>query len=82
MKFGFEIGIFPYFLGCFAIQLWTINWMLILVAIIFGYPLFAMHSSSHFQEEFDNRDHIIDESSGFDPEVGNAFVTMRLHLLL
>jgi len=72
LKFGFEMGIFPYFLGCFAIQLWTINWMLILVAIIFGCPLFVMHSSSHSQEEFDNRDHIIDESSGSDPEVGNA----------
>lgn len=72
MKFGFEMGIFTYFLGCFAIQLWTINWMLILVAIIFGCPLFVMHSSSHSQEEFDNRDYIIDESSGSDPEVGNA----------
>jgi hypothetical protein len=34
--------------------------------------LFVMHSSPHSQEEFDNRDYIIDESSGSDPEVGNA----------
>jgi len=71
IKFGFEIGVFAYFLGCLAVQLWTINWMLILVAIIFGCPLFVMHSSSHSQDEVDT-DQIIDESSGSDPEVGNA----------
>ena len=71
IKFGFEIGIFAYFLSCLVVQLWTINWMLILVAIIFGCPLFVMHSTSHSQEAVD-RDHIIDESSGSDPEVGNV----------
>ena len=71
IRFGFEIGIFAYFLGCLVVQLWTINWMLISVAIIFGCPLFVMHSSLHYQEEVD-RDQIIDESSGSDPEVGNA----------
>ncbi|AES76437.1 putative beta-primeverosidase [Medicago truncatula] len=71
IKFGFEIGIFAYFLGCLVVQLWTINWMLILVAIIFGCPLFVMHSSSHSQDEVDT-DQIIDESSGSDPEVGNV----------
>ncbi|KEH26889.1 uncharacterized protein [Medicago truncatula] len=64
-------GIFAYFLGCLVVQLWTINWMLILVAIIFGCPLFVMHSSSHSQDEVDT-DQIIDESSGSDPEVGNV----------
>jgi len=71
IKFGFEIGIFAYFLGCLTVQLWTINWMLISVAIIFGCPLFVMHSSSHYQEEVDT-DQIIDESSGSDLEVGNT----------
>lgn len=46
IKFGFEIGVFSYFLGCFAIQLLiTINWMLIFVAIFFGCPLCVRHSS-------------------------------------
>ena len=71
IRFGFEIGIFAYFLGCLVVQLWTINWMLISVAIIFGCPLFVIHSSSHSQEEVD-KDQIIDESSGSDPEIGNA----------
>ncbi|KAL5066640.1 hypothetical protein RYX36_017527 [Vicia faba] len=38
VRFGVEIG-------CFAVQLVTINWMLIFVAIFFGCPLFVMHSS-------------------------------------
>ncbi|KAK7314895.1 hypothetical protein VNO77_33425 [Canavalia gladiata] len=46
IKFGFEMGIFCYFLGCFTIQLVAIDLKLILVAIIFGCPLFIMHSSS------------------------------------
>lgn len=71
IRFGFEIGIFAYFPGCLAVQLWTINWMLILVAIIFGCPLFVMHSSSHSQEQVD-KDQIIEEPSGSDPEAGNV----------
>jgi hypothetical protein len=46
---GFEIGVFTYFLGCFAVQLFTINWMLIFIAIFFGCPLFVMHSSPNSQ---------------------------------
>ncbi|XP_057446646.1 TMV resistance protein N-like [Lotus japonicus] len=48
IKSGYEIGMFAYFLGCFTVQLVTINWVLILVAIIFGCPLVVMHSSSDF----------------------------------
>nr|WIL60028.1 nodulation protein [Melilotus officinalis] len=71
MKFGFEMGIFAYFLGCFVIQLWTINRMLIFVAIIFGCPLFVMHSSSDSRQEV-HRAQSIHVPSGSDPEVGNA----------
>nr|WIL60033.1 nodulation protein [Melilotus officinalis] len=71
MKFGFEMGIFAYFLGCFVIQLWTINWMLILVAIIFGCPLFVMHSFSDSRQEV-HRAQSIHLSSGSNPEVGNG----------
>ena len=45
-KFESEIGIFSYFLCCFTVQLLTINWMLIFVAIIYGCILFVMHSKS------------------------------------
>lgn len=45
-KFGFEMGTFSYFLTFFTVQLLTIDRKLILVAIIFGCPLFVMHSSS------------------------------------
>lgn len=51
IKFGVEIGMFSYFLGCFAVQLLTINWMLIFVAIFFGCPLFVMHSSVNSRSE-------------------------------
>jgi hypothetical protein len=45
-KFKSEIGVFSYFLGCFTIQLLTINWMLIFVAIIYGCLLSVIHSQS------------------------------------
>ncbi|CAI8601657.1 unnamed protein product [Vicia faba] len=51
VRFGVEIGMFSYFLGCFAVQLLTINWMLIFVAIFFGCPLFVMHSSINSRPE-------------------------------
>jgi len=43
-KFKSEIGVFSYFLGCFTVQLLTINWMLIFVAIIYGCLLSVIHS--------------------------------------
>jgi hypothetical protein len=64
---GFEIGVFTYFLGCFAVQLFTINWMLIFIAIFFGCPLFVMHSSPNSQPEVasDGSDgqHVVDIDS-------------------
>jgi len=45
-KLKSEMGIFSYFLCCFTVQLLTINWMLIFVAIIYGGLLFVMHSQS------------------------------------
>jgi hypothetical protein len=44
INFGFEIGVFSYFLGYFTVQLFSINWMLILIAIFFGCPLFFINS--------------------------------------
>ncbi|RHN52585.1 hypothetical protein MtrunA17_Chr6g0482151 [Medicago truncatula] len=51
INFGFEIGVFSYFLGCFTVQLLTINWMFIFVALFFGCPLFVMHSSLNSKRE-------------------------------
>lgn len=50
-NFGFEICGFSYFLGCFTIQLLTINWILIFVAIIYGCLLFVIRSSLNSQPE-------------------------------
>jgi hypothetical protein len=44
INFGFEFGVFSYILGYFTVQLFSINWMLILIAIFFGCPLFFMNS--------------------------------------
>ncbi|XP_027357321.1 TMV resistance protein N-like [Abrus precatorius] len=49
IKFGFEMGIFCYFIGCFAIQLVSINFKLILVAMFYGCPLFIVHSQPEIQ---------------------------------
>jgi hypothetical protein len=49
--FGFEIGVFSFFFGCFTVQLITINQILILIPIVFGYPLFKLHSSPDSQPE-------------------------------
>jgi len=43
-KFKSEIGVFSYFLSCFTVQLLTINWMLVFVAIIYGCLLSVIHS--------------------------------------
>lgn len=43
-KLKSEMGIFSYFLCCFTVQLLTINWILIFVAIIYCFLLFVMHS--------------------------------------
>nr|WIL60029.1 nodulation protein [Melilotus officinalis] len=51
INFGFEIGVFSYFLGCFTVQLLTINWKLIFVAVFFGCPLYVMHSSRNSRLE-------------------------------
>lgn len=45
MKYGHEMGVFSFFLSVLTVQLWTINWNLVLVSIVFGFPLFVMHSS-------------------------------------
>ncbi|XP_058771089.1 disease resistance protein Roq1-like [Vicia villosa] len=63
VKFGFEIGMFSYFLGCLVIQLWTIDRKLILVAIIFGCPLFVMQSSLDFEPEVSNGSQVINSNS-------------------
>jgi hypothetical protein len=51
---GSEIGVFTYFLSCFTVQLFTINWVLIFIAILFGCPLFVIHSSPNSQPEVAN----------------------------
>ncbi|AES76432.1 transmembrane protein, putative [Medicago truncatula] len=58
-NFGFEIGGFSYFLGCFTIQLLTINWILIFVAIIYGCLLFVIRSSLNSQPEVASEGHAI-----------------------
>ncbi|MCH93721.1 exocyst complex component EXO70B1-like, partial [Trifolium medium] len=63
INFGFEIGVFSYFLGCFTVQLFTINWMLILIAIFFGCPLFVMHSSLNSRLEVASGSQVIHSSS-------------------
>ncbi|KAL5095723.1 hypothetical protein RYX36_000050 [Vicia faba] len=63
VKLGFEIGIFSYFLGCLVIQLWTIDGKLILVAIIFGCPLFIMQSSLDSEPEVCNGSQVINSDS-------------------
>lgn len=78
-KLGFEIGIFSYFLGCFAIQLWTINKNLILVSIIFGCPLFVMQSTLDSQPEPTNGDQDIHSSSDSRPEVEGCQHIIRVH---
>ncbi|XP_027357539.1 TMV resistance protein N-like [Abrus precatorius] len=69
IKFGFEMGIFCFFLGCFTIQLVTIDFKLISVAIIFGCPLFIMHSSSDYQPQVSNQGQDIYSSSDSRPEI-------------
>ena len=49
LQFGVEMGVFSYFVGCFTIQLLTINWMLNFIAIIFGFMLFLLHSTMNPQ---------------------------------
>lgn len=67
INFGFEFGVFTYFLGCFTVQLFTINWMLILIAIFFGCPLFFMHSSlnSRLEPKVASVSQVIHSSSNF-----------------
>lgn len=56
-KFKSEFGMFSYFLCCFTIQLLTINWMFIFVAIIYGCLLFVMRSSLNPQPEVARGEH-------------------------
>ncbi|KAJ1386707.1 putative transmembrane protein [Sesbania bispinosa] len=74
IKFGFEMGMFSYFLDCFVVQLFTINWKLILVALLFGCPLFFIHSSWDSQPEVGNEGQAIHSSSDSEPEVDSAQV--------
>ncbi|KAK7314801.1 hypothetical protein VNO77_33329 [Canavalia gladiata] len=72
IKFGFEMGVFCFFIGCLTIQLVTIDLKLILVAIIFGCPLFLIHSSSDSHEEVVGvGSQSIHPSSDSQPEIGN-----------
>jgi hypothetical protein len=70
-NFGFESGVFTYFLGCFAVQLITINRILILIAIVFGYPLFKLHSSPNSQQEVASGDQVSHSSSNSGLVVGS-----------
>ncbi|KAK7314802.1 hypothetical protein VNO77_33330 [Canavalia gladiata] len=69
VKFGFEMGVFCFFIGCLTIQLVTIDLKLILVAIIFGCPLFLIHFSSDSHEEVGVGSQSIHSSSDSQPEV-------------
>jgi hypothetical protein len=70
-NFGFEIGVFSYFLGCLANQLFTINRILILIAIFIGYPLFIMHSSLNSQPEVTSGGEVSHSSSNSRLVVGS-----------
>ncbi|KAJ1386709.1 putative transmembrane protein [Sesbania bispinosa] len=85
IQFRFDMGIFSYFVGCLTIQLVTINWKLILVAIIFGCPLLIMHSFSDCrlkaggqvihsysdsQPDTGDEGHVVHSSLNSQPEVG------------
>ncbi|WJX66915.1 hypothetical protein P8452_51422 [Trifolium repens] len=66
--------------SCFAVQLLTINWILILVAIMFGCPLFVMHSSLNSQPEVASGDQVIHSSSDSEPNVdsrGQHVIVMK-----
>ncbi|KAJ1386713.1 NB-ARC domain protein [Sesbania bispinosa] len=71
IKFGFEMGVFSFFLGCLVIQLLTINWKLIFIAIIFSCPLFVMHHSSDSQPEVGNEGQVTNSYSNSQPYHGN-----------
>jgi hypothetical protein len=70
-NFGFEIGVFSFFFGLFAVQLFTINRILILIAIVFGYPLFKSHSSPNSQPEVASGGQVSHSSSNSGLVVGS-----------
>ncbi|WJX63605.1 hypothetical protein P8452_48468 [Trifolium repens] len=52
-------------------QLFTINRILILIAIVFGYPLFKLHSSPNSQQEVASGDQVSHSSSNSGLVVGS-----------
>lgn len=69
---GYDLGIFSCFQALLTAQLMTIHFLLILVAIVIGCPLFVMHFALDSKSEVGNEGKDIHSPLDSRPKVGNG----------